>query len=249
MILVLAALQGCSPSGDQRPIAPTTQPAGPVAQSTPYANSTGAEPSPRESLVPESTTQPDPAQTTTASSGHTEIIRVDPWAELGAPDLTSPDAVVVAGCSQSDTRAGRLDCAVSETCMANGTDYGAGVWCLRGAPDEWIPAWIEDEVFSSAVSSELPGADPLELALTDGRTCGFFFGAGPYPPEGYGGWAGTCGWGASLGDDFFLWYDPPTGGVDPDPSIFVSTNGSYLQVAVGPENEAPQIVDVAIVYY
>lgn len=177
------------------------------------------------------------AQPTSAPDSATKLTRLDPWADPALSD--KPVYSTADSCYRDAYRLDRISCAASLTCYLNrdetrGACRVAGVW----------------EVFALEGLRELPPEPdfPMEvemLRLHDGTECDFSTGAGPFPPDGFDGWVGSCHDGQDV-----LWAQHRD--VMPLDQTFLFepiSSGGRLRIAAGREGEAPTFYEVDEIFY
>ncbi|AFR31406.1 hypothetical protein [Arthrobacter sp. Rue61a] len=187
----------------------------------------------------------------------TEIIDLTPWSDSGTLQKsktenggsTAANKGMCLGSSVS-SRADAFRCfpagaGVYDPCLAKPGDTTV-LACMDGEPSTW-------RIFTGMKVTQRPDgvsevAGPFYLELANGMACRLSSGAGPTPPPGYDGWAGTCKSMSGSGEVEVLWAKFESTTLYGSAVYAGKSPQGYLQTAVGPEGSQPALVDALRIY-
>ncbi|WP_454810570.1 hypothetical protein [Paenarthrobacter nitroguajacolicus] len=187
----------------------------------------------------------------------TEIIDLNPWSDPGTLQKSKAEnggsAVSDKGMCLGSSVSSRVD---AFRCFP----AGAGIYdpclvkpgattmlaCMDGEPSTW-------RIFTGMKVTPRPNGPsedtgPFYLELANGMACRLSTGAGPTPPPGYDGWAGTCKPKSGSGEVEVLWTKSKSTALYGSSVYAGKSQQGYLQTAVGTEGFQPALVEAVRVY-
>ncbi|MFK0007791.1 hypothetical protein ACIQTZ_12115 [Paenarthrobacter sp. NPDC090520] len=187
----------------------------------------------------------------------TEIIELNPWTD---PDTLKKSKTENGGSTMSNkgmcvgsnvsSRTDAFRCFPDRTglfdpCLVKPGDATV-VACMDGDPSSW-------RIFTGMKVTPRPNSssaenEPFYIELANNMVCRLSSGAGPTPPPGYDGWAGTCKSKSGSGDVEVLWAMSKSRALYGSSVYARKGPQGYLQAAVGPEGSQPALIDAVRVY-
>jgi hypothetical protein len=182
-----------------------------------------------------------------ADVGNTKVVKIDPWSDQAIVGGAEPGGSADSCSASSVFHPEFVTCSTSAQCITDSS--GAKGLCPTGyGLDSWVLADVDMSDYDLAPGSELVA---IKLQLVDGSWCSFHGGSGPKPPDGIGGFSGSCAGPGEQSGSLILWQAPEA---DTDTTLngwtFMPADSSgYLRVAVGLEGQQPDYIGVETVYY